>query len=377
MEPSFRADADPKQVGNVVHAPCPRCGAQLKFSAGTQQLSCEYCQHAEPIDFTRNRLQENRLDFQLRGHELPHAPTAEKQVFSCHNCGAQTTVGDDTPTITCAFCGSKNVNPDAHKTRLIEPAGVMPFFVPRERVQQQFKAWVGSYWLAPSSLKSGAALDNLHGLYMPYWTFDAQATSEWAGDAGYYYYVTVEGRDAKGNRVTRQEQRTRWEHHRGTHQAFYDDLLIMASSKLSMAEHHVAQASRYELQAVVDYDPRLLLGWEAEVYSIDLAASAHKVESIIGQREEEACSEELGGDTQRGLQVDTVLTEQTFKHLLLPLWICTYQYRGKLYRFLVNGQTGEVAGERPVSWVKVALLVLLAVLLLAAFAYWQSQPTRH
>ncbi|WP_460640028.1 TFIIB-type zinc ribbon-containing protein [Larkinella harenae] len=359
----------PSELSDLVRAPCKTCGAQLKFSAEKQKLSCDYCGNTEDITFTKNNLHESPLAFRVEDRQLLNAPTEEKRLFTCQSCGAKTTVNFDTPTITCAFCGSKNVNPDAQKTRLIEPAGVLPFRIAKEQALQRFKHWVGDSWLAPSDLAAGARLDNLHGIYIPFWTFDAQAYSTYSGEAGFYYYVPVQVRDANGKLVTQQQQRVRWEYRSGSHEAFYDDLLEMASRKLSAQESQVQEASRFNLQEVVDYDPRIMLGWEAEVYSIDLQESARKAEEQIRNREENACASKMGGDTQRNLNVDTRLTNQTFKHILLPLWICMYVYNGKQFRFLVNGQTGQIAGQRPASAWKVALLVF-GFLLLVLFFYW-------
>ncbi|GAA4395995.1 hypothetical protein GCM10023187_03580 [Nibrella viscosa] len=359
------------ELTDVVRVPCKTCGSQLKFSADKQKLSCDYCGNTEDLPFTKTRLIENPLPFRLEKTQLTHAPTEEKRVYACRNCGAKTTINFDTPTVTCAFCGSKNVNPEAQKTRLIEPAGVLPFRISKEGALQRFKSWVGDDWFAPSDLKAGAMLDNLHGMYIPYWTFDARAYSDYEGEAGFYYYVPVQVRDANGRLVSQQQQRVRWEYRSGSHQAFYDDVLLMASKKLSAQERTVQEVSRYDMQAVVDYDPCFLLGWEAEVYSIDLTESVRKAEEQIRDRERSACAGQMGGDTQRGLRVNTRLTEQTFKHILLPLWICAYIYNGKTYRFLVNGQTGQVAGERPKSVWKIALVVgafLLLVLLLYSLA---------
>lgn len=352
-----------------VKAPCKSCGAQLLFSADAQKLKCNHCGNTEEIPFTQTQLEENPLSFRFENKQLPHAPTEEKHLFTCQNCGAHTQINLETPTITCAFCGSKNVNPDAQKTRLIEPAGVLPFRISKTAATERFQSWVGNNWFAPSDLKAGAMLDHLHGIYIPYWTFDAQAYSNWQGEAGFHYYVTVEDQDQNGKPITRQEQRTRWEFRTGSHSNFYDDLLIMASRQLSKQESTVNEVSHYDMTGVVDYDPRFLLGWEAEVYSIDLAESAQKAQQEINQREEDACSHLLGGDTQRGLQVDTQLSNPTFKHLLLPLWICAYTYNGKLYRFMVNGQTGQVAGQRPLSYWKIALLTA-GVLALILFFVW-------
>ncbi|MBC7446773.1 MAG: hypothetical protein H7330_01810 [Hymenobacteraceae bacterium] len=357
----------------LVSAPCRACGARLQFSAELQQMRCTHCGSAEEIAFTRHNLAENALDYQLTSGALPHAPTEDKRVLACQGCGARTTVDYDAPTIQCAFCGSKNVNPEATASRLIAPAGVLPFRFGRGQVTDTFRGWVGGAWLAPGDLKSGAVLDNLHGLYVPFWTFDARAASEWRAEAGFYYYVPVQTRDANGRTVTTQERRVRWEPRSGDHQHFYDDLLEMASKNLTAQETHVQECGSFALEDVVDYDPRVLLGWEAEVYSIDLPESAAKARQTIQTREEAACAQLVGGDTQRNLEVTTTLTAQTFKHLLLPFWICSYLYRGTLYRFLVNGQTGRIAGDRPYSKWKVFFLVLAALLLAGVFFYFYGQ----
>lgn len=360
---------------NLVEAPCRACGAQLQFSAETQQMRCTHCGSTEDVGFTKNRITENALAYQLTAGGLPAAPTEDKRVLACAGCGARTTVNYDAPTIQCAFCGSKNVNPEASAARLIAPAGVLPFRLGRGSVTDKFRAWVGGYWLAPGDMRTGCVLDNLHGLYVPFWTFDARAQSSWSAEAGFYYYVPVQTRDANGRSATTQERRVRWEPRHGDHAHFYDDLLEMASRNLSDQEDHVRECASYALEDVVDYDPRVLLGWEAEVYSIDLPDSARKAQQTIEDREKEACAALVGGDTQRNLQVETTLSAQTFKHLLLPLWICSYLYRGKLYRFMVNGQTGRIAGDRPVSGWKVFFLVLAGLVAFAVFAYIYSQPT--
>lgn len=339
-------------------------------------MRCTHCGSEETLAFTKNQLTENVLDFQLENGALPRAPTEEKRVLACAGCGARTTVNFDAPTIQCAFCGSKNVNAEATSSRLIAPAGVLPFRFGRGNVTDTFRAWVGGSWLAPGDLKNGAVLDNLHGLYVPFWTFDAHAESVWRAEAGFYYYVSVQSRDSNGNTVTTQERRTRWEPRAGNHAHFYDDLLEMASRNLTAQETHVRECGSFALEDVVDYDPRVLLGWEAEVYSIDLPESAAKAQRTIEAREEAACSELVGGDTQRNLHVDTTLSGQTFKHLLLPLWICSYLYRGKLYRFLVNGQTGRISGDRPVSGWKVFFLVVAALLVLGLAGYFYTASRR-
>ncbi|MBF9224121.1 primosomal protein N' (replication factor Y) - superfamily II helicase [Hymenobacter ruricola] len=375
MDPATEATLRQLREKDLLRAPCPGCGSQLAFQADTQQLGCGHCGATQALTFSRNRLVENRLDGLLVNHELNPALLTEQQLFSCPSCGARTRVAADQPTLSCGFCGSRAINPEAQRTRLIEPAGVLPFRLSRTAATDRFRGWIGTSWLAPNDLAKAANLDNLHGIYLPFWTFDAQAHSDWDGERGDYYYVTVSSTDGKGRSVTRQERRTRWTYRNGVHDCFYDDVLTLASRSLTHQQKHVDEVLNYDLQQVVDYDARVLLGWEAEVYAIDLAEGLDLARATVREREEAACSKLLGGDTQRGLRVDTTFSEESFKHLLLPLWLCAYTYRGKLYHFLVNGQTGKVSGSRPLSFWKVLLLVLLGLLVggLALYAWNDSK----
>jgi ribosomal protein S27AE len=377
MDPSTEAALRELREQDLLRAPCPGCGAQLTFRPDTQQLGCGHCGATEAIVFTHDRLEENRLDDLLVDNELNPGMLSEQQLFSCPSCGARTRVAADHPTLSCGFCGNRAINPEAQRTRLIEPAGVLPFRLDRNAATECFRKWIGESWLAPNDLAAGAVLDNLHGMYLPFWTFDAQAYSSWSGERGDYYYVTVEGTDSQGRRTTRQEQRTRWTYCSGTHELFYDDVLTLASRSLAQQQKHVDAVLNYNLQEVVDYDARVLLGWEAEVYGIDLKEGLGTARNVIKEREEEACAQLLGGDTQRGLRVSTSLSDESFKHLLLPLWLCAYAYRGKVYHFLINGQTGKVSGSRPLSAWKVALLVMLGLLVLAGALYLWSHSGSH
>ena len=82
---------------------------------------------------------------------------------------------------------------------------------------------------------------------------------------------------------------------------------------------------------------------------------------------------DIGGDRQRIHDIDTSITDVTFKHVLLPVWLAAYKYRGKTYRFVVNGQSGRVQGERPYSAWKIATAVALGLIIAAGIGYLLAQ----
>ncbi len=104
----------------------------------------------------------------------------------------------------------------------------------------------------------------------------------------------------------------------------------------------------------------------AESYQIDLVEGFDLAQRIMEEHIRAAIRRDIGGDHQRILTMQTQYDNITFKHVLLPIWLCAYLYQGRTYRFLVNGRTGEVQGERPWSLVKISLLVLALAIVAAA-----------
>jgi hypothetical protein len=129
----------------------------------------------------------------------------------------------------------------------------------------------------------------------------------------------------------------------------------------------------FQTKALRPYDPQYLVGWNAEEYAVDLDDAWKLAASQIRMSQEMRCGGDVPGDTHRDLKVDTRIDGERYKHVLLPIWVSAYRYRGKVYRFLVNGQTGELVGQAPpYSVVKVALfaIVMAAIVAAIAFIFW-------
>ena len=164
--------------------------------------------------------------------------------------------------------------------------------------------------------------------------------------------------------VQQQERRIRWESRSGHHAQFYDDVLICASTGLP--ERIVTKAYPFHLNALVPYNPAFLAGFLAEEYTLDPRVGWEKAKAQVTSNEQSECSKALDGDTQRAFRVNTMLSRITWKHMLLPLYVAAYMFGSKTYRFVVNGQTGEVQGEAPISWAKVAIIAGVAIAVIVA-----------
>jgi hypothetical protein len=350
--------------------PCKQCGAGLEFAPGQAALRCPYCGFVEEIPITETAIREYCLEQALLNLPRTQGWGTERRALHCENCGATTTFSEGQVAGQCAFCGSSKVVQQGSATNLIRPETLVPFAVKREQAAELFRKWISGLWFRPNDLKQVGQLGTLSGAYLPFWTYDAFASSHWTADAGYHYYETetYQERDANGNMVTRtrQVQKTRWVPASGARQDAFDDELICASRGLP--PHLIAGIYPYDLDRLVPYEPSFLAGFAAEEYQVDLAEGWGIAKGRIQAEVNRRCARDVPGDTHRNLRVNTAFSQMTYKHLLLPVWISAYLYNNRSYRFLVNGQTGKTSGEAPLSWWKIGALVLAILVVVVIIA---------
>lgn len=338
--------------------PCPACGAEAEWNPAKQMLACPFCgtQSPAPVKSDGSVVHEEDLAAALQA--VPAAEmgwNAEKKTVRCQSCNAISVFDAARVAQRCDFCGSPALIEADDIKAPIRPGALLAFKIPDSKVREDIRRWYGSRWFAPNKLGSKALTDTLRGLYVPYWTFDAHAVAQWDAEAGYHYTET----DSEG----RSEQRTRWEHVSGTVEHFFDDQLIPASRgiKPKLLEKSGPFPTTTDL---VPYDPGYLSGWVVEQYQVDLHTAAEDCRGRMEAALRQMCSSEVPGDTQRNLRVNAEYSGQTFKHVLLPIWLLTYNYGTRNYQVAVNGYTGKIAGDYPLSWVKIAIATIIGLIIL-------------
>lgn len=262
----------------------------------------------------------------------------------------------------CEFCGSPALIAYDEIKSPIRPEGVLPFCIDRNRVRDDLRGWWRSKWLAPGRLAKASLVDTVSSLYIPYWTFDANAHCPWEADAGYYYYVDVEGRDSKGNHVVRKERRIRWEPASGVVDHTFDDDLVPGTKGVDT--DLLRQIQPFPTGEIVPYDRAFLSGHVVEHYQIALTEAASDSEAQMRSALEQLCGQQVPGDTFRNLVIHPDFSARTFKHVLVPIWLLVYVFGSRSFQVVVNGYTGRIAGRYPYSPWKIAFLIALALLIL-------------
>lgn len=328
--------------------PCPRCGCPIE----PDDRYCAACGAPRAAG------------------TMPPTEASERlsDYFRCESCGSEVATDAGQRSYICPFCDSSYVvefAPDRSGRQ--QPEFVIGFAVAPEQAQQKFVEWLRSNsWFRPGDLGRAKIADKLKGVYLPFWGFTTLARSVWRARIGEYWYrtETYTTTDSKGKMVTRTRtvQETEWWPLEGRHHRYYSGYLVSGSRGLEQSD--ADRIKPFRLAALKRYQPYFLAGWLCEEYSVDREAALAVCRQEFLRRERANVAAFMPGDTHRDLELQTEFSSVNSDLCLLPIYLLSYHYRGKLYRFLVNGQTGKCAGDKPVSWGRVAMAVGGALLLI-------------
>ncbi|HKB10015.1 MAG TPA: hypothetical protein VKD69_05165 [Vicinamibacterales bacterium] len=340
---------------------CPACGADAHWNPAKQALVCPFCGTESPATLQKRGAEtvivEHDLAVALR--EVPDGRRgwqADKVSVKCQSCQAISVFDPSRVGQRCEFCGSSQLVPYEQVKEPFSPESLLPFAIEESKARDLLRAWYQRQWLAPNNLAKLALTDTIRGVYLPYWTFDAQVHAGWTADSGRYYYVTVNGK---------REQRVEWTPAAGELDHFFDDELVAASTGVGAGL--LRRLEPFPTGQLIPYDPGYLAGWTVERYQIDLVNAATRSRALMEDKTRQLCSAAVPGDTQRNLEVEATFSDQKFKHILVPVWLLTYTYGATVYQVAANGVTGKIAGDRPWSWIKIALLIIVIILVLIVY----------
>ena len=305
---------------------CPTCGGRLTYTPDGTTLTCEYCDQRQKLISPQTGSTETfeETDFTIalasaKGHTRPSA----MRIFECQACGASFVLSPQTLSLTCPYCAAVYVVKAEQTRLLIPPDAIIPFKITQEEAQQTLLTWLAMH--REVSLKIPQAHeDPLRGFYLPTWCFNLTGYLPWKG-------LEYDDRE--------------WKPTSGYKLVLNDNLLIPAGRKLP--EVLAKEIDTFNLACLVPYDPAYLADWPAETYQISLSDASLDARQQALAKAQAA----LPGDLikpVRDLQIDSsALLVESFKLILLPLWVSHYHIKEKNYPLLINGQNGKVSAEIP------------------------------
>jgi uncharacterized Zn finger protein (UPF0148 family) len=350
---------------------CPACGGVMDFSPLTGGLKCPYCGHEREISSAADSESGApsaaiEQDFDSVEEKGDCNWGAEKKSVVCKSCGAESVYDAMQIAGECLYCGSNKVI-EAACEKTLAPGGVCVFKIDAKVAGVRFKNWLNKKWFCPGDAKKKANPEAFRGIYLPYWTFDADSTSQYSGEYGHYRTRRVNNRT---------ERYTDWRPTRGVYREFINDELVSGIDPTRRDMSIFSLAEPFNTEDNLAYKPEYVAGFVAERYSVGLRAAWEKAKGFIAGRLRRSVADtivhENRAHTSRVHHVATTYANIKYKYLLLPVWVSTFKYRNRLYRFVVNGQTGKVGGQAPISVWRI-VMVVIAALIAAGIFYLVTQ----
>jgi hypothetical protein len=295
----------------------------------------------------------------------PGAPPNQINIV-CKNCGATIKVPPDQRSITCPFCDSNMVVESIdEQTGRQPPEFVVGFAITPDQALEKFRQWLrASGMFRPGDLSTAKIEEKLRGVYVPFWSFSMLAQSRWTARIGEHWWRTetyTTWEDSKPVTRTRTVQETEWWGLEGQHHNYYSGYLVSGSRGL--AQDYAERIKPYRLEAIKRYQPYFLAGWLNEEYSIQRDQALPLCQQEFERWEQHNIERFLPGDSYSDVRLDCEFSDVNSDLILLPVYLLSYRYGDKLFRFLLNGQTGKMAGDKPYSPMRIGLAVGIAILL--------------
>ena len=339
---------------------CSNCGGIMEFNVKSQSLKCQNCDTEVTIANDKNKIVEH--DLNRRAMQKLSVSEKKSSTMQCKGCGARVEVSSDCTATECPYCGSKYVLADKQEEAVL-PDGVVPFKVDKNQVKETFSKWISKRWLAPGKLKNLYERDKIQGIYVPYWTFDADVKCDYSAQGG----KNREKQVKKSDGSTTTETVTDWYSTFGTVNKFFDDVLIRGSKNLK--ESQLKGIENYEVKnSLVSYSPEYLSGYSAECYTVSLEQAHKDAVRVMEHELENLVRQDVlkRYDEVRDISLSPKYQEETYKHILIPVYSTAYSYANKNYTVLINGQTGKIKGAYPKSPVKIAIIIAIIVAIIVS-----------
>lgn len=338
-----------------VSVKCSNCGADMVFDADKQQMYCEHCgTRMKPEDLKQDLAPEDNPQWQAEKTGWEDGASQ----YTCGNCGAAVVTDRDTSATFCAFCGSPTIIPE----RLVDayrPSELIPFQHGREEALKSFFAWCRKGRLTPRDFVSDKNVEKLTGLYLPFWLFDIDVDMRFQATGVKVDRVTA------GNTIT---TTTSYFDIVRNRKMAWDRIPLDGATRVDDTLMEILEPFSYE--KLVDFDMKYLSGFYAEKYDLKEEELYQRLKDRVAGYARDEFNGSVSGYTRVTDVVDkSVYYKPKNAYALLPVWMLNYTYRGKKYTFAMNGQTGKVAGEPPVSPLKVSLIAAAALLVSSGLFY--------
>lgn len=333
---------------------CPNCGNFLYYDPESRKLKCDYCGGVKELEAVEDASELSYHEGVEEGFEKWQGVKSVK----CRSCGAVTLLPAYEVVVNCPFCNASNVV-ESEEIDGLRPNGILPFRISKKEVPNIFCKWLRSKALAPGRLKKTADRQPCSGVYVPVFTFDSDVNCDYKIRYGKYYTVTV---GSGKNRRT--ETRTRWYTDIDSISNFFNDVQIEASK--SITQKNLEKLGGFDTDNSVQYHSQFLSGYNAERYDKSLDGSWQEAKSVMQNSLRAMIVSRYNADVVDYVDMDCRFADNTYKYVLVPIWVFNYIYSNKNYACIINGRSGRMIGKYPKSGLKIGGIAIAVAAAIAA-----------
>lgn len=332
-------------MSKLLEYKCPSCGGALEFSSAEQKMKCPYCDSEFEVDTLKaldDELKNDRddeMDWDTEpGGEWADGEADGMYVYSCDSCGGEV-VGDETLGATsCPYCGNHVVMSRQFKGEL-KPDYVIPFKLDKKAAKEGFFKHLKGKRLLPKVFKSETHIDEIKGIYVPFWLFDAEA------HAHMRYKATKVRRWSDANYIYKETS-----HYAVVREGDLGFERVPVDGSQKMPDDLMESLEPFDFKDAVDFRTAYLAGYFADRYDVDAQESIKRANERIKESAEQAMRDTVNGYATVITEHGNVKLENGHaKYALYPVWILNTTWKDQKYMFAMNGQTGKFVGNLPLD----------------------------
>lgn len=336
---------------------CPNCGGPLAFRGDLNKMACEYCDSQfDMSEFSQDtQVKEEVTDWQQSSTQQMDG--AGMKEYVCNTCAAVLVAEQKVGATECPYCGNPLVIKDTFEGINL-PDGIIPFSVDKRSAQQALENFYKGKKLIPDSFLSKNRIDNINGLYVPFWLFDCDTS----GDC--FYRATKEREYDKGEEVWKEIQ-----DYAITRSAKMRFEKVPADGSKEMKDAYMDSLEPFDYSKITAYNPAYMSGYVASKYDEDANAVKERVNERIRNTSKQKIRETVKGYTSVNPTAENIgIHDGRVRYCMLPVWMLSTQWNGQVYSFAMNGQSGKVVGDLPIDQGKSTKLFLSTALITTVIA---------
>lgn len=334
---------------------CPKCGGHLAYDLLTSGLACSHCGHQMAIRQNVIGPIKGKQEFTLDTMAIAEQGWGKmRNMLNCQQCGAELSYPQGAVATSCPYCGSNSVNVSLSENNQFQPQALIPFRIKPDQLMPFTSAWIAEGWMHPSALKETAMLDKFVPFYIPFWAFSTLIEADWKAEVA---HTETEQYYDSASKSWKSRSKTVWKWENGHVQNNFSNYLISGVDPQRLNPKILEEIAPFDMNALIAFNPDFLTGMNANAYDVDLNAAWANCKSRLREETRQLAISDASNPQVRNLSIDMNYDDERWRYLFLPVFIAVYRYAGKSYQVMVNGQTGEVFGQKPIDWTKVWLAI--------------------